>query len=82
MPAVVRTADRVLAQTEGRDFITDFAPDMEEKPLAETIYPMDPQHAEAQFLRRFDALIKAREAESWPRLSNLPTNLPAFLKDR
>ncbi len=35
MPSVVRTADRVVVQTEGRDLIADFTHDMDEVPLPE-----------------------------------------------
>jgi len=62
-PSVVRTADRVVVQTEGRDLIPNFTKDMDEEPLPEAIFPMNPQRAEVKFLRRFNDLSTARMAE-------------------
>lgn len=62
-PALVKDADRILLNTEMRDLMTDCIPYEGYDPLPETIYPMDAQHAEVEFMRRFEALTKAIEAE-------------------
>ena len=62
-PALVKDADRILLNTEMRDLMTDCIPYEGYEPLPETIYPMDAQHAEVEFMRRFEALSKAIEAE-------------------
>jgi 5'-deoxynucleotidase YfbR-like HD superfamily hydrolase len=68
MPAVVKDADRILLNTEARDLMDVADADAEEwrvpgDRLPETIFPMDAQHAEVEFMRRFEALTKAIEAE-------------------
>lgn len=62
-PALVKDADRILLNTEMRDLMTDCIPYEGYEPLPETIYPMDAQHAEVEFARRFEELTKAIEAE-------------------
>lgn len=62
-PALVKDADRILLNTEMRDLMTNCVPYEGYEPLPETIYPMDAQKAEVEFMRRFDALSKAIEAE-------------------
>jgi hypothetical protein len=68
MPSVVKDADRILLNTEARDLMD--VPDEDAgqwqfpgERLTEHIYPMDAQRAEVEFLRRFEALTQAREAE-------------------
>lgn len=62
-PAVVKEADTILLNTEKRDLMTG----CQERPgvarLPETIFPLDHQRAEVEFLRRFEALTTARKAE-------------------
>jgi 5'-deoxynucleotidase YfbR-like HD superfamily hydrolase len=75
-PAVVKDADRILLKTEMRDLMNateGFSLDWDYagySPLPETIFPLDPQHAEVEFLRRFNALNTARLAE---RLAETPS---------
>ena len=68
-PAVVKDADRILLKTEMRDLMDakegfsldwDYADYL---PLPETIFPIDPQQAEVEFIRRFEALTMALKAE-------------------
>ena len=60
-PSVVKTADRILLNTELRDLMTgaSYSADV----LPDPIFPRDAQWAEAEFLRRFFALYNARNAE-------------------
>jgi 5'-deoxynucleotidase YfbR-like HD superfamily hydrolase len=64
-PSVVKDADLIMLNTEARDLmdVEDADADEWRVRLAETIYPMDAQKAEVEFMRRFEALTKAREAE-------------------
>lgn len=62
-PALVKDADRILLNTEMRDLMTDCIPYEGYAPLPDAIFPMDAQHAEVEFMRRFEALTKAIEAE-------------------
>jgi len=66
-PALVKKADSILLDTEMRDLMD--VPRGAEKIwqcgddcLRGTIYPLDPWHAEQEFLRRFHALDMARKA--------------------
>jgi 5'-deoxynucleotidase YfbR-like HD superfamily hydrolase len=68
-PAVVKDADRILLKTEMRDLMDakkgfsldwDYADYL---PLPETIFPIDPQQAEVEFMSRFEALTMALKAE-------------------
>ena len=61
-PSVVKVADRILLATEMRDLMTNCTPPAGITPLSETIFPMDGQRAEAEFLSRFQALTLARKA--------------------
>ncbi len=68
LPALVKGADNVLLNTEARDLMGVPCGDVEEwrvpgSRLEETIYPMTPEHAEAEFLRRFEALTMATRLE-------------------
>jgi uncharacterized protein len=68
-PSVVKDADRILLATEARDLITLDGDGKEHgrwsqaTPLPETIFPLDAQHAEVKFLRRFEKLTAALERE-------------------
>jgi 5'-deoxynucleotidase YfbR-like HD superfamily hydrolase len=67
MPTLVKDADKVLLNTEARDLmdVEDAHADewrVSGERQAGTIYPLDPQQAEVFFMRRFDALTKARDA--------------------
>jgi hypothetical protein len=67
-PSVVKDADRILLNTEMRDLMDVPTEDAAEwqcgsEQLPETIFPMDPQHAEVEFMRRFEALTMARKVE-------------------
>jgi hypothetical protein len=60
-PAVVKHADRTLLNTEARDLMDVPVTDLDQwqcgyEPLPEPIFPLDPQRAEAEFLRRFREL--------------------------
>lgn len=68
MPSLVKDADLILLNTEARDLMDVADADQDEwrvpgERLPETIYPMDAQRAEVEFMRRFEALTKAIEAE-------------------
>jgi hypothetical protein len=60
-PAVVKEADRILLNTEMRDLMHGAHWDL--GILPDTIFPLDPQRAEVEFLRRFDALTTARRVQ-------------------
>ena len=62
-PAIVKQADLILCATEKRDLMTNSTRRRGEKAMPETIYPMDEQKAEVEFLRRFEALTMARKAD-------------------
>ena len=67
-PSMVKDADRILLQTEMRDLMDVplgcECPDHREYvPLPEPLFPLDAQHAEVEFMRRFTALTMARKAE-------------------
>jgi hypothetical protein len=62
-PSVVKVADRILLATEMRDLMTNCTLPAGITPLPETIFPMDGQRTEAEFLSRFHALTKARKAD-------------------
>jgi 5'-deoxynucleotidase YfbR-like HD superfamily hydrolase len=67
MPTLVKDADKVLLNTEARDLMDVDDADAEEWRVSgarsfHTVYPLDPQQAEVLFMRRFDALTKARAA--------------------
>lgn len=67
MPPAVKRADAILLNTEARDLMTGINAEQEDwyqpsETLPETIYPME-LCAEAEFMRRFDALTAARQAE-------------------
>ncbi len=68
MPSVVKEADVVLLNTEARDLMDVAEADVDEWRVAgarlpEAIFPMDPQHAEVEFMRRFEALNMARKVD-------------------
>lgn len=66
-PAIVKDADRILLKTEMRDLMNakeGFSLDWDYAgyaPLPETIYPMDAQRSEVEFLRRFQSLTMAQK---------------------
>jgi hypothetical protein len=60
-PAVVKGMDRVLLNTEMRDLMSGAL--YQTPTLDDTIFPLDPRTAEAEFLHRFEALTLARKAE-------------------
>ena len=62
-PAIVKLADAILCNTEKRDLMTGCTDRPDDERLPETIFPMDTQKAEAEFLRRFEVLTMARDAE-------------------
>jgi uncharacterized protein len=68
-PSIVKDADAVLLNSEGHDLMGVEEHDAEEwhvdgPRLAETIEPMDPQFAEYEFIRRFEALMAARKVNA------------------
>jgi 5'-deoxynucleotidase YfbR-like HD superfamily hydrolase len=68
-PEIVKDADRILLNTEMRDLMDVPTEDAEQwqcgsAQLPETIYPLDPQRAEMEFIRRFEALTMARKVEN------------------
>jgi hypothetical protein len=62
-PAIVKEADDILLNTEKRDLMTGCVERMGLNRMPETIYPLTPQEAETEFLRRFKALTMARNVE-------------------
>lgn len=67
-PSVVKDADRVLLNTEMRDLMgveVDALPEWQCGTTCnrDAIFPLDGQHAEVEFLRRFEALTTARNVE-------------------
>jgi hypothetical protein len=67
-PAVVKHADCILLNTEMRDLMDVPPADLEQwqcgsEQLPETIYPLDPQHAQVEFIRRFHYLTMACKVE-------------------
>jgi hypothetical protein len=59
-PLIVKKADRILLNTEMRDLMENA--DFGGETLPDEITPLIPEHAEALFLRRFEALTVARKA--------------------
>jgi hypothetical protein len=62
-PHVVKQADDILCATEKRDLMTNCTYHPDAVVLPETIYPWDACRAEVEFLRRYEALTMARNAE-------------------
>ena len=77
-PSVVKVADRILLATEMRDLMTNCTPPAGITPLSETIFPMDGQRAEAEFLSRFQALTLARKADRMATASAYAEEYAAF----
>lgn len=69
-PSVVKDADRILLNTEMRDLMgvhVDALPEWQCGNTCdhEAIFPLDAQHAEVEFLRRYHALTTAIKAASY-----------------
>jgi 5'-deoxynucleotidase YfbR-like HD superfamily hydrolase len=62
-PPLVKIADQILCSTEKRDLMTDSTSRSGAEVLPETIFPLNEHTAEAEFLRRFEALTMARKVE-------------------
>jgi hypothetical protein len=55
-PSVVKQADNILCATEGRDLMAGFRNSRNIAQLPETIVPLTADEAEAEFIRRHNAL--------------------------
>ncbi|MDE3201710.1 MAG: hypothetical protein KGN79_12400 [Acidobacteriota bacterium] len=58
-PSVVKEADTIISETEGRDLVKGYQVSPGVETLPYTIVPRSPQHAEEDFLTRHCALVNA-----------------------
>jgi len=61
-PSIVKIADEIIGDSEGRDLVRGYIVKPNAETLPETIVPLRPEDAEAAYLRRHYALINARSA--------------------